>query len=203
MSLKMETLGSVASRGVGRPDYSAPYSTLFATDSGYATSGGATTLVDLTKNWQTDIWKNAEVDLYIGAIKYTRYVVSNTATTLLFSSIAPAAVAVGTQYALRDRSGIDYNRSSWIHGQVLVPIAGTPVQLPDVTIPDGFSVTLTPLPGNGGIIYAGNSAADVLDTLKRVALDSGQPRSWPVTNLNLIWIDAQVSGEGVDWQAVQ
>lgn len=195
-----KTLGTVTARGVGRPDYSAPYSTLFTTDWGYATGGSMTTLIDTTKNWQVNIWRNAALDVYVGGTKYTRYVVSNTATTLTFATITPATVTGGVQYALRERSGIAFNRMAWAHDDITVPIPGTPVQGPDLAIPDGFGVLISALPANTRLAYVENAAAPGTTP---VSLDNGGSRIFYVTNLNLLWIDADVANEGVDYQVEQ
>jgi hypothetical protein len=194
-----KTLGSVSSRGVGRPDYSAAYSPLFTTDYGYATSGSMTTLVDTTKNWQVNIWRNAAIDLYIGGTKYSRYVISNTATALTFATITPATVIGGVQYALRERVGISSNRIAIYLNQVPVPAPGTRVQLPDVTVPDGFHATLTGIPDNAALISVYNVAVGGTAVL----IDAGFSRPFSITNLNLLWIDATNAGDGVDIQVEQ
>ena len=197
MSLLYDTLTiKPASRGVGRPDYSAPYSTLFTTDCGYATGGSMTTLIDTTKNWQVNIWRNAALDVYVGGTKYTRYVVSNTATTLTFATITPATVSGGVQYFLRERSGIAFNRMAWAHNTLLIAVALTPIQFPDITVPDGFPINITALPGNAGIVYIQNAAAPATNP---VALDNGVSKNISVTNTNLLFLTGANVGDGVDW----
>lgn len=71
-----------------------------AGDNGTATGGSTTTLVDSTKSWTTNIFADARVAIVTGAgqLTFVGKVVSNTATTLTFSSTAttPAAGQVYT-----------------------------------------------------------------------------------------------------------
>lgn len=92
------------------------------------------------------------------------------------------------------------DKSSFITGQKDVTTAGTPVQLDNVSIPYGFPVPIIAKPGNTGLIYFGNSAADCADAAKRFdGISAGLAVSKHVVNLNEVWIDASVSGEGVSW----
>ena len=93
------------------------------------------------------------------------------------------------------------NRSTFLSGIVNVPVPGTPVQLPNISIPDGFAVTLVPLPGNAGLVYTQYVATASPTT--RMALDNGQPNAFPVKNLNVVYLDADVAGDGMTWQVVQ
>lgn len=99
-------------------------------------------------------------------------------------------------------SGGIENRSAWAHGHKTVTAAGTAEQMTAVVIPNGFHVTIHPLNSNTGLIFLGQSKADCEDAGKRVEMDFGEPKSYQITNLNLIWIDAEVTGEGV-WYAVE
>lgn len=69
-------------------------------DSGLATSGTTGTLVDNTRNWQTDGWINAWVAIEMGGISYFRKITDNDATSLTFSAI-PTAVVDGTPYSIK------------------------------------------------------------------------------------------------------
>jgi len=93
------------------------------------------------------------------------------------------------------------NRVTGISGQVTVPAPGTPVQLPNILIPDGFAVTLVPLPGNAGLVYA--QYVSTATATARMPLDNGQPIAFPVKNLNVIYLDADNAGDGASWQVVQ
>ena len=93
------------------------------------------------------------------------------------------------------------NRAIGLTGTVTVSAVGTPVQLPDVSIPDGFAVTLVPKPGNAGLVYAQYVAGST--TTARMPLDNGQPIAFPVKNLNVIYLDADNAGDGATWTVVQ
>lgn len=84
-----------------------------------------------------------------------------------------------------------------IQGVVNVAAAGTRVQLPNQACRE---VMIIAKQGNTGSIFVGNngvSAAEYGAELK--AKDS---ITLPVRNLNLIYIDAAVSGEGVSFVAI-
>lgn len=96
------------------------------------------------------------------------------------------------------------NKSAWTHGQLDITTAGIAEQLPDVTVPDGFYVTIIAKPGNTGTIYLGKTKADCEDTSSRFdGLAAGLAHALRVTNVNLVWVDASVSGEGVSWSVEQ
>jgi len=71
-------------------------------DSGQATGGSQTTVVDAGKNWEIDMWKNAKVHVIHDGIEYVRVCQGNTADTLTISAL-PAGVSVGAgdNYAIR------------------------------------------------------------------------------------------------------
>jgi hypothetical protein len=92
------------------------------------------------------------------------------------------------------------NKNTWRHGQKIVTTAGTPVQLPDLEIPDGYAVTVIAKTGNSGYIYLGKSQADCANSVLRFdGLSAGLAHSLKVKNLKEIWVDANVDGEGVSW----
>lgn len=94
------------------------------------------------------------------------------------------------------------NRDAWTHGHKTVAAAGTAEVMPTQVIPNGFKVVIRPLNSNTGLIFIGNSKANAELATARVELDFGESASFYVTNLNLLWIDAEVTGEGV-WYAVE
>jgi hypothetical protein len=64
-------------------------------------------------------------------------------------------------------------------------------------------VVIRPLNTNTGLIYLGNSKLNAeAAAAARIELDFGESASFYITNLNLLWIDAEVTGEGV-WYAVE
>lgn len=96
------------------------------------------------------------------------------------------------------------NKSAWTHGQVDVAAAGTAEQLPDVTIPDGFYISIIAKPGNTDTIYLGKSKADAESATDRFdGLAAGLAHALRVTNANLVWVDAAEDGEGISWSVEQ
>jgi hypothetical protein len=88
-------------------------------DAGTATGGTNSTLIDTNKEWQTDVWKDALVEVTQGSKGYIVKVLSNTSTTLTFSTSISVTVVAGNSYQLK-----------------------LPVQTSNVTIADGADVTL-------------------------------------------------------------
>jgi len=75
-----------------------------ALDSGVATGGTISTLVDNTKGWQVNIWEDAIVEILdiSTGISYTRELDSNAASTLNFATNPlPAAVVAGDTYSIK------------------------------------------------------------------------------------------------------
>ena len=67
-----------------------------AWDSGEATGGTDTTLIDTAKDWEINILENDYLDVEIGTVTYTRRILSNTADTLTFSALPVGVVVVAT-----------------------------------------------------------------------------------------------------------
>lgn len=79
-----------------------PVSMEAAIDKGVATGGSNTTLEDNTKDWQTNIWEDAIVEVTIGAIQYLRSAISNTSNTITINALpGGVVVAAGCPYSLR------------------------------------------------------------------------------------------------------
>ncbi len=71
-------------------------------DSGDATGGSLTTIVDTTKNWEVDKWKDAVVEVEVDSIHYYRTISSNTADTLTIATLpAGHPVTAGAHYNIR------------------------------------------------------------------------------------------------------
>ena len=67
------------------------------------------------------------------------------------------------------------------------------------TVPDGISVSVKAKNGNGGVIHVGYSSATALNTAgASFSLDNNETLSLQVSNIDQIWLDATVSGEGVE-----
>ena len=88
------------------------------------------------------------------------------------------------------------NATSIFTDSMDVAIAGTPEQLPDQLIPDGYSVTVRAKHTNNGLVYPGGSSAAAL--AHNIALLKQESVSYKVSNVNIIWVDSQINGEGVE-----
>lgn len=91
------------------------------------------------------------------------------------------------------------NRPAWDHGQKDVVAAGTAEQLPDVPIPDGFEGVVRAKPGNTSDIYLGKSKSEATRSTSRITLAAGEAMKLRVQNFSLWFVDAAVSGEGVEY----
>lgn len=85
----------------------------------------------------------------------------------------------------------------------LVDTAGIAVQLPDVKIPEDFTVVIKALAANTGTIYVGNSKPEAEDTTMSFPLSAGESIEYEIQNLEQLWIDATVANEGITWTVEQ
>ena len=81
----------------------------------------------------------------------------------------------------------------------IVPTAGTAIQLDDMLLSKGMSVAIKALVGNTGTIYIGSSKVNAQDTKHAFPLGAGSAIELKVRNLNSIWVDTSVDGEGINW----
>lgn len=80
-----------------------------------------------------------------------------------------------------------------------VTTSGTPEQLASQAIPAGLEVVVKAKTANTGTITLGNSSANALNSGTACAkLPAGASISFQIQNTDQIWIDATVSGEGVE-----
>jgi len=94
--------------------------------------------------------------------------------------------------------GILANKDAVIIGQKNVTTAGTAEQLPDIPVPDGCQPIILAKPENTEYIYLGTSKVQAEDSSSRFSrLEAGDSFIRQITNLNIFWIDASVSGEGI------
>lgn len=92
------------------------------------------------------------------------------------------------------------NRSSFATGQKDITSDGTAEQLDNVSIPAGYRAILVAKPGNTGYVYLGNSKANAESSSVRFdRLGAGDSIPLQITNLNLVWVDVSVAGEGISW----
>jgi hypothetical protein len=88
------------------------------------------------------------------------------------------------------------NRSDFYTGQKNVAVAGTAEQCPAQAVPDGFTIFLRAKVGNAGTVWVSNSKANAEDHTVATPLEAGAFLTLALTNTDIIWIDADVSGEG-------
>jgi len=91
------------------------------------------------------------------------------------------------------------NAVDWDHDHCRIATPGEPKQLSPMLIPDGMMVVVRALPGNTGDVYVGKSKTLVKNPDKRIALAAKDYVRMRVQNTNLIWVDAAVGTEGVDY----
>jgi hypothetical protein len=80
-------------------------------------------------------------------------------------------------------------------GTLLVAVAGTPVQLPLLALPDGKSGVLYALQANVGDVYFGGSQSEA--SQKFFPIPAGESRTVKVKNFNSVWINADNAGDGI------
>jgi len=84
-----------------------------------------------------------------------------------------------------------------------VTIAGTAERLPNVKIPYGHEATILAKSTNGGTIYLGGSKLEAEDRTRGYPLVASGTKAYKVKNLNEIWADATISGNGIIYTTVQ
>lgn len=91
------------------------------------------------------------------------------------------------------------NRTSFYTGQQSVTASGTPVQLPDIRISGGVFAVIKAKKSNTGKITIGDTSAKALNTGNdHFSLEANESVKLLVTNLDKVWIDSTVNGEGVE-----
>ena len=97
--------------------------------------------------------------------------------------------------------GVAPNRESFVTGQRDVTTAGVAEQLTtsSIPVPDGFGLTVVAKPDNTGYIYIGRSKGDTEGTSKFDGLSAGLAVSLKIKNVNLVWVNSSVSGDGVSY----
>ena len=101
-------------------------------------------------------------------------------------------------------TGIGSAYGKIVDGSKSVAAAGTPVQISTVSVPIP-GVWIGGDTGNTGVIYVGASTVDgVEDQQRGISVEpAGNSIFIPVNNLNLIYIDANTSGDRASWAYVQ
>lgn len=88
------------------------------------------------------------------------------------------------------------NRPDWTARTVTVVTAGTPVQGPDVSIPNGFSVLIRQRVTQTGSrrLYVARTAANAGIAANRFEFSKGDGLRLFITNLNLLFFDTNTDG---------
>lgn len=84
-------------------------------------------------------------------------------------------------------------------GRKIVTTAATPEKLSTSSIPISNVIIQAESDNGGTIVVGGTTVIAALATRRGVALNAGDSISVNVADLNLIWLDATVNGEGVTY----
>ena len=84
-----------------------------------------------------------------------------------------------------------------LSGQITVTTAGTAVQGTNIGLANG--VYLKADPDNTDAVFVGNDGADDVTNANGFPLGVGETILVQVSNLNMLWFDADVSGEKICW----
>ncbi|MBD7967750.1 hypothetical protein [Paenibacillus gallinarum] len=191
-TLTFEVVGTSASRtivfelagpsGVYMPHTA--FNILEPTKFGTQTIGGSNTAPEI---WKVEVPAGFSFRARVSAIAGGNVTIKGKAQSSQPSGITSLSSGGGTSSSGSNVKGAVQN----------VVTAGSKVQLP--AFPSRI-VTVIAKDTNVGYIYAGGS--DVSSTVYGVKLKPGASYDFEVTNTNLIWIDASLSGEGVSYVAV-
>ena len=91
------------------------------------------------------------------------------------------------------------NRADWDSGKKTVAALGVGEQLPSVAVPSGYYVLLKALKDNTDKINVAESKASSEDDDNSHELQPSDTLTLKVTNVDKIWVDADVNGEGLTW----
>ena len=140
-------------------------------------------------------WSQTEV-----VVQYGEYRVFNNVFELRIRSpqLTSYRVTEGEIYTSYSVVTANLNRNDFNTGQTLVPIPGTAVQLPNIAIPDGFTLVIKALPGNAGRVYIGHTAAAAQTPALAYSLGPNEHAELNLTNANLVYLDATVVNDGVE-----
>ena len=167
-------------------------------DSGDATGGSLTTIVDTIKNWGTDMWKDAIVEVEVDDVHYYRTVTTNDATTLTVATLPVGhPVAAGDHYNIRLSTRIVTisGQAVKISGEV-VHISGQAVKVSGQTITQASGAvvlvsgqTITQAPGAVVLVSGQTIIAEVSGQVVQI---SGQ-----AVNVSGATVIGKISGETV------
>lgn len=94
---------------------------------------------------------------------------------------------------------LDNSSNTFVSSQQNVTTSGTPVQLPSQAVSGNSTVIIKAKSANTGTITIGDTSAHALNTgAAHFKLAANESLELRVSNLNQIWIDSTVSGEGIE-----
>jgi hypothetical protein len=91
------------------------------------------------------------------------------------------------------------NRPAFATGQLNVAAHGVAQQLQAQAIPNGFTVFIRARPTNTGPVYIGNSQVNAQNPAVAIILEPGAFLTYGITNVDLVWVNADNDGDGVMW----
>ena len=78
-----------------------------------------------------------------------------------------------------------------------VSVAGTAEQLSSMTVPSGFELVIKALSSNTDKVHVASTKAGAETQATSYELSAGEAVMYKVTNADALWVDANVSNEGV------
>jgi len=88
----------------------------------------------------------------------------------------------------------------WSHGQVPIPLSGTPVSFPSMRIPEGMELLIVAWPENTGTITLGTNKDETADALRCFwGLAAGQGLSLDIADTDTLWVNSTENEEGVSF----
>ena len=129
----------------------------------------------------------------IHKVQFDRIKITTTAISTVYLSIS------NVEAPSIEASAEHSNKTSWVHGQQNVAVPLTAVQMPSITIPDGFFLLIKAKPANLGNIYVGNSAPNAINHTVSLTLQSNEVVRLRIENADLVFLDADNGGEGVEY----
>lgn len=87
---------------------------------------------------------------------------------------------------------------AWASVVKTVAVPGTAEQCTALVAPIGMRIVVKAMSDNAGTVFIGASQADAQDVTKRVSLAAGQAAELAIENANLVWVDAETAGEGIE-----
>lgn len=91
------------------------------------------------------------------------------------------------------------NFQSFVARVVSVAAAGTPVQLPDIPVPDGAELSIRARITNGfRRVYVSDSPVNATDPATRIELRAGETIGLRVANADVVFVDASANGAAIE-----